>query len=66
MEGRKISKSIGMFLLIAGLFVCIFGFNTSMSAPWQSSMLYNGFAQMLLGIAFLLTTNAIINIGKNT
>ena len=62
MELRKISNVLGVFLLIAGLIVSLFGYNNTLTAPWQSSMFYNGLTQMLFGISVLIAGNGIINL----
>jgi hypothetical protein len=62
MDLRKISNILGLLLLFAGLFLSLLGYNNTVSAPWQSSMFYNGLVQLLFGISVLITGNGIINL----
>jgi hypothetical protein len=62
LELRKISNVLGALLLLAGLIVSFLGYNNTVSAPWQSSMFYNGLAQLVFGISVLITANVIINL----
>ena len=65
MELRKISNILGALLLLAGLIVSLLGYNNTVSAPWQSSMFYNGLAQLVFGISVLITGNGIINLKES-
>ena len=62
MELRKISNILGAILLLVGLIVSLLGYSNTVSAPWQSSMFYNGLTQILFGISVLITGNGIINL----
>jgi hypothetical protein len=65
MELRKISNILGALLLLAGLIVSLLGYNNTVSAPWQSSMFYNGLAQLVFGISVLITGNGIMNLKES-
>jgi hypothetical protein len=65
MELKKISNVLGVLLLLAGLVISFLGYNNTVSAPWQSSMFYNGLAQLLFGISVLITGNGIINLKES-
>jgi hypothetical protein len=62
MELRKISNILGALLLLVGLIISLLGYSNTVSAPWQSSMFYNGLAQLLFGISVLITGNGLINL----
>ena len=62
MELRKISNILGAILLLVGLIVSLLGYSNTVSAPWQSSMFYNGLTQILFGISVLITGNGIISL----
>jgi hypothetical protein len=65
MELRKISNVLGVLLLLVGLIVSLLGYNNTVSAPWQSSMFYNGLTQLLFGISVLIAGNGIINLKES-
>lgn len=66
LKNKSLSKILGLVLQIIGFCVGIIGFGDAINATWGMSIAFRGFAELLLGILFLLLGNGLINFGRNS
>lgn len=61
LKSKSLSNIMGLVLQIIGFFVGLIGFGDAINATWGMSIAFRGFAELLLGILFLLLGNGLIN-----
>lgn len=61
---RSIFTYLGLASMFFGFIACLMGFRDSANASWGTSIVVQGFSELLFGIALIAIANGLVTLAK--